>query len=307
MSNKVIEVQNLTKKYDTFVALKNVSFDVYQGEIFCVVGPNGAGKTTMIECIEGIRDFKEGLIKVLNLDVTNFKRSVYKQIGVQLQESMLQNRIKVKEAVDLFSSFYDNPLDGSKILEEVGLSDHLNKHYIKLSGGQKQRLFIALALINNPKILFLDEITTGLDPHAKIQMWKTIKEIRSQNKTIFFTTHSMEEAQELSDRILILDQGKIVALNSPRSLINQLEKHRYIIVNKDQNMDTGIFENLESISKLESQKDRYLLFCDSENDVNRTIEILLKRGILYKDFKVKQPNMEDVYLSLTTQKSNKIS
>lgn len=299
MNDVIFEIKDVEKKYGSVVAVDHVSFNVHKGEIFCIVGPNGAGKTTLIECIEGIRDFNSGEIYVLGVDVTKGKRDLYQRIGVQLQESRLQNRIKVWEVVDLFASFYKKSVDQDKLLLDMGLTSQKNKHYIKLSGGQKQRLFIALALINDPEVLFLDELTTGLDPHAKRQMWKTIKQIRENGKTVFFTTHSMEEAEELSDRILILDKGKIVALDSPKNLISKLGDEKCIILPLKTNFDSNILKDIDGVSKIEVKDNKILIFGKGEFFVNKVIEELLKNGVSLNDLQTKQANMEDVYLFLT--------
>src|ERR1700741_2787569 len=218
----VIQVSGVRKSYGTTVAVHDVSFDVNQGEIFGLIGPNGAGKTTTMECIEGLRTPDRGVISVLGL---NPFRDVYKlqdRIGVQLQQAQLQKRIKVWEAVDLWASLYQKKkMDGERLLEQLCLIDKRNAWFMTLSGGQKQRLFIALALINDPEVVFLDELTTGLDPQARRAIWELVRGIRDRGKTVFLTTHLMEEAERLCDRVAIIEHGRIIDIDSPQALVNR--------------------------------------------------------------------------------------
>ena len=196
MSNSpAIHVSGIRKTYGTHVAVDDVSFEVRSGEIFGLIGPNGAGKTTTMECVEGLRTPDRGTISVLSLDPFRHVYQLQDRIGVQLQEAQLQKRIKVWEALHLWASLYPNPLDGDRLLEQLGLTDKRNAWFMTLSGGQKQRLFIALALINDPELVFLDELTTGLDPQARRAIWELVRGIRDRGKTVFMTTHLMEEAE----------------------------------------------------------------------------------------------------------------
>jgi ABC-2 type transport system ATP-binding protein len=225
----VIHVSGIRKTYGRTVAIDDVSFDVDEGEIFGLIGPNGAGKTTTMECVEGLRTPDRGAISVLALDPF---RDVYKlqnRIGVQLQEAQLQKRIKVWEAVDLWASLYAQSLNGDRLLEQLGLADKRNAWFMTLSGGQKQRLFIALALINDPELVFLDELTTGLDPQARRTIWDLVRGIRERGKTVFLTTHLMEEAERLCDRVAIVDHGKMIALDTPKALISAFGAPKTIV------------------------------------------------------------------------------
>ena len=219
MTNNVIEVRNLRKTYKNTVAVDGVSFDVKRGEIFCIVGPNGAGKTTTVECMEGHRTPDSGTVSVLGCNPANDNGPLRQRIGVQLQESALPDRIKVWEALDMFASFYDNPVDWKDMLRALDLTDKRKTYFTKLSGGQKQRLFVALALINDPELVFLDELTTGLDPHARKSIWKMIENIRERGRTVVLTTHFMDEAERLADRVAIMQAGQIVALDTPMALV----------------------------------------------------------------------------------------
>ena len=201
MSPPVIHVNGIRKSYGDTIAVDDVSFDVQPGEIFGLIGPNGAGKTTTMECIEGLRVHDRGVITVLGLDPTRDAYALQERIGVQLQAAQLQKRIKVREAVALWASLYRKPVNGDRLIEQLGLADKRDSWFMTLSGGQKQRLFIALALINDPELVFLDELTTGLDPQSRRTIWDLVRGIRQRGKTVFLTTHLMEEAERLCDRV----------------------------------------------------------------------------------------------------------
>src|ERR1700726_2249910 len=218
----VIQVSGVRKTYGSTVAVEEVSFEVYGGEIFGLIGPNGAGKTTTMECIEGLRTPDRGAISVLGLDPFNDVYKLQERIGVQLQQAQLQKRIKVWEAVDLWASLYrKKAVDGDRLLEQLGLTDKRNAWFMTLSGGQKQRLFIALALINDPEVVFLDELTTGLDPQSRRAIWDLVHGIRDRGKTVLLTTHQMEEAELLGDRVAIDEHGKIIDIGSPEKLVGR--------------------------------------------------------------------------------------
>src|SRR5271168_4882005 len=246
----VIQVVELRKTYGATVAVDEVSFEVKDGEIFGLIGPNGAGKTTTMECIEGLRKPDRGKISVLGLDPF---RDVYKlqdRIGVQLQQAQLQKRIKVWEAVDLWTSLYRKKVaDGERLLEQLGLADKRNAWFMNLSGGQKQRLFIALALINDPEVVFLDELTTGLDPQARRAIWDLVRGIRGRGKTVFLTTHLMEEAERLCDRVAIIERGRIIDMDTPERLVARHCPERTVILATD---DPSAEERLRAIAQVES-------------------------------------------------------
>ncbi len=218
MPQPAIHVDAIRKTYGATVAVDNVSFDVQSGEIFGLIGPNGAGKTTTMECVEGLRTPDRGVVSVLGLNPTRDVYSLQQRIGVQLQQAQLQKRIKVREAVAFWASLYRKPANGDLLIEQLGLSDKRNAWFMTLSGGQKQRLFIALALINDPELVFLDELTTGLDPQARRAIWELVRGIRQRGKTVFLTTHLMEEAERLCDRVAIIDHGRIIDVGPPATL-----------------------------------------------------------------------------------------
>ena len=221
--NAIVECQHVVKRYGDVVAVNDVSLSIAEGEIFGLVGPNGAGKTTLIEMMEGLRTPDSGSIRALGLDPVREADELHEKIGVQLQTTSIQPNIKVKEAIWLFASLYRHPLDRpQELLKTLALEDKADSRFSKLSGGQKQRVAIALALVNDPALLFFDEITTGLDPQARRNMWELVQAIRAQGKTVFLTTHYMEEAEELCDRVGVIDYGKIIALDTPKNLVSGL-------------------------------------------------------------------------------------
>ena len=222
MPAPVVSVSHLGKSYGSTVAVDDVSLEVYKGEIFGLIGPNGAGKTTTMECVEGLRKADKGTISVLGLDPRSDGSALQRRIGVQHQEAQLQKRIKVWEAVDLWSTLYSQVVDTEALLARLGLEGKRNAWFMTLSGGQKQRLFIALALIHDPEVVFLDEMTTGLDPQARRAIWELIMGIRERGKTVFLTTHLMEEAERLCDRVAIIEHGRLIEVGTPAELV---EKH----------------------------------------------------------------------------------
>lgn len=293
-----IRVERLRKVYGSTVAVDDVSFEVHGGEIFGMVGPNGAGKTTTIECIEGLRRPDSGRIRVLGLDPQLDGYALRPRIGIQLQESALQGRIKVWEALDLFASFYPRPVDWRPLLEKLGLADRRNTPFAKLSGGQKQRLFIALALVSDPEVVFLDELTTGLDPQARRAMWDLVRQIRDRGKTVFLTTHFMEEAERLCDRVAIMDHGRIVALDTPEDLIRTLGTDHRLVFNVDGASELQPLRSLPGVTRVETIGERIIVY-GADEFVSEVVNALTASGIRFRDLRTEQPTLEDVFLALT--------
>jgi ABC-2 type transport system ATP-binding protein len=221
-NDPVIVAKDIHKKYDDIVAVNGISFDVRRGEVFGMLGPNGAGKTTTVEILEGMRDADSGEAIISGVNVKDDPTAVKAMIGVQLQQNAFFDKLKLTEIVDLYAKLYLAKVDPVEILSRVGLDHRKNSQYAELSGGQKQRLSIAVALVNDPIVLFLDEPTTGLDPQARRQVWALVKAIQENGATIVLTTHYMEEAEELCDRIAVVEDGQIIALGTPDALIDQL-------------------------------------------------------------------------------------
>lgn len=297
----VVKVEELRKTYGKTVAVDNISFEVYEGEIFGMVGPNGAGKTTTIECIEGLRQPDKGNIGVLGLSPKKDENHLRERIGVQLQTSALQDRIKVWEALDLYASFYPKSIDWETLLERLGLADKRNDYFDKLSGGQKQRVFVALALINDPEVVFLDELTTGLDPRARHSIWDLVRDIQKSGKTVILTTHFMEEAEHLCDRVAIVDHGRIVALDSPENLIQSLGAENRIIFNVESanGLPSEKLKDLTGVTRIEQIGDRVVVYGTGDELVGIVVNALTSKGIRFSNLRTEQPNLEDVFLTLT--------
>jgi ABC-2 type transport system ATP-binding protein len=294
----VIQVSGVRKTYGLTVAVDEVSFEVNDGEIFGLIGPNGAGKTTTMECIEGLRTPDRGAISVLGLDPFRHVYKLQDRIGVQLQQAQLQKRIKVWEAVDLWASLYQKKaIDGKHLLEQLGLTDKRDAWFMNLSGGQKQRLFIALALINDPEVVFLDELTTGLDPQSRRAIWDLVRGIRERGKTVFLTTHLMEEAERLCDRVAIIEHGRII--DRPQRLVDRHCPERTVVLATD---DPIAEERLRTIPRVEAVicTDSRFTICGRGDDlVTEVIHCLSENRIRVTDFRTILPNLEDVFLKLT--------
>src|SRR3982751_5532424 len=257
--NPVIQVSHIRKSYGATVAVSDVSFDVGEGEVFGLIGPNGAGKTTTMECVEGVRRPDAGQISIMGLDPFRDVYQLQNRIGVQLQQAQLQKRIKVWEAVDLWASLYPNAVDGTRLLEQLGLADKRNAWFMTLSGGQKQRLFIALALINDPEIVFLDELTTGLDPQSRRAIWDLVRGIRDRGQTVVLTTHLMEEAERLCDRVAIVERGRVIDIGTPDALVRRYCPQQTVVLVTD---DADAESRLRALPRAESvtrQDNRYTI------------------------------------------------
>ncbi len=295
----VIEVANLRKTYGTTVAVADVSFAVEAGEIFGLLGPNGAGKTTTMECVEGVRKPDSGRISVLGMDPQNAGVALQNRIGVQLQQAELHKRIKVREAVALWTALYPRAIDGDRLLMELGLDGKREAWFMTLSGGQKQRLFVALALINDPELVFLDELTTGLDPQARRRIWDLVRGIKERGKTVFLTTHLMEEAEQLCDRVAIVEHGRIIEMGTPAALVSRHCPERSVTFTCDDGVDRSVFERVPGITLVSSHGDALSLTGAGEDFVSEVIVCLAEHRIRVGAFRTDQPTLEDVFLKLT--------
>jgi ABC-2 type transport system ATP-binding protein len=296
----VIQVSRIRKTYGSTIAVDEISFEVNDGEIFGLIGPNGAGKTTTMECIEGLRMPDRGTVSVLGLDPFKDVYKLQERIGVQLQQAQLQKRIKVWEAVDLWASLYRrNAIDGERLLEHLGLIDKRNAWFMTLSGGQKQRLFIALALINNPEVVFLDELTTGLDPQARRAIWDLVRGIRDRGKTVFLTTHLMEEAERLCDRVAIIEHGRIIDIDRPEKLVKRHCPERTIILATDDGSAAERFRAIPRVEEITCSGSQFTIRGSGDDLVTEVIHCLSENRIRVTDFRTILPNLEDVFLKLT--------
>ncbi len=296
----VIQVSGVRKTYGPTVAVDEVSFEVNDGEIFGLIGPNGAGKTTTMECIEGLRTPDRGTITVLGLDPFRQVYKLQERIGVQLQQAQLQKRIKVWEAVDLWASLYrKKAIDGARLLEQLGLTDKRDAWFMNLSGGQKQRLFIALALINDPELVFLDELTTGLDPQSRRAIWDLVRGIRERGKTVFLTTHLMEEAERLCDRVAIIEHGRIIDIDKPEKLVGRHCPERTVVLATDDPRAEERFRAIPGVEAVICADLRFTIRGRGDDFVTEVIHCLSENRIRVTDFRTILPNLEDVFLKLT--------
>jgi ABC-2 type transport system ATP-binding protein len=297
----VISVAHLAKRYGSTIAVDDVSLEVRRGEIFGLIGPNGAGKTTTMECLQGHRKPDRGTISVLGLDPQRDARLLRQRIGIQHQEAQLQKRIKVWEAVDLWASFYPSVVDTAELLEKLGLEGKRNARFMSLSGGQKQRLFIALAVIHDPDIVFLDELTTGLDPQARRAIWDLVIGIRDRGKTVFLTTHLMEEAERLCDRVGLIEHGRLIEIGTPRELVVRHCPQRSVVFTSVETLPAQLRE-LASVQSLHSDGSTHTLRGEGDDFITEVIHAIARSGIHVSGFRTEIPTLEDVFLKLTGQR-----
>jgi ABC-2 type transport system ATP-binding protein len=292
----VIEVSNLSKRYGDTVAVRDVSLAVEAGEIFGILGPNGAGKTTTVECVAGLRTPDSGDISVLGRAPRD--PSLRAEVGVQLQESQLQEKLTVREALDLYSAFYPDPADWRMLAGELGLGDKLRTPYGKLSGGQKQRLSIALALIGNPRIAILDELTTGLDPSARRDTWDLIESIRDRGVTVVLVTHFMEEAERLCDRLAVIDRGAVIALDTPAGLVEHVDAGQTIRFRPSATFDDALLTVLPEVREVRHQGGR-IEVVGAGNLLGAVTSVLAVHQIVANELRLEQASLDDAFVRLT--------
>ncbi|HEX3099404.1 MAG TPA: ABC transporter ATP-binding protein [Patescibacteria group bacterium] len=306
----VIEITNLKKTYDlpkadrkdgqtTFDAVKGTTFSVEKGEIFGILGPNGAGKTTTLEIIEGLKAQTSGQVKVLGLDNVSNVDEIKKRIGVQLQASEYMTLMSLGELLELFASLYKKDADIDELLGFVNLVDKKNALVKDLSGGQKQRFTLASSLVNDPEILFLDEPTTGLDPRARRDVWELVRRIHERGITVVLTTHYMEEAEYLCNRVAIMDAGEILAINDPRKLIDDLSHTTQISFLTDSEISENVFEGINGVEKMYSTHPKMIVEVNNLDIIGDVVRRLRERNVPFSSFTVKTATLEDVYLDLT--------
>jgi ABC-2 type transport system ATP-binding protein len=297
-TSPVVEVTELRKAYGGRTVVDGVSFGVDEGEIFGILGPNGAGKTTTVECIEGLRTPDGGRIRVAGLDPVADRAAVTQVLGAQLQESELQAKLTVREALELYSALYPNPADWHPLAERLGLTGKLTTRFGVLSGGQKQRLFIALALIGNPRVVVLDELTTGLDPRARRETWEVVEDIRDRGVTVLLVTHFMEEAQRLCDRIALIDRGRITALDTPSGLISRTAGATVISFTPSTPLDHDDLATLPAVASV-SVKDGRITLGGTDETVTALLSMLARHRITAHQLRVTDATLDDAFLDLT--------
>ncbi|HLF43725.1 MAG TPA: ABC transporter ATP-binding protein [Acidimicrobiia bacterium] len=293
-----IEVENLTKRYGDVPAMDDVSFTVEKGEIFGILGPNGAGKTTTVESIAGLRRPDSGTIRVLGLDPQRDRNEIRRRLGVQLQESRLPDRIQVGEALDLYSSFYESPLQWESLLGQLGLTEKRDTRFGKLSGGQKQRVSIALALVGNPEVVILDELTTGLDPQARRDTWAVVEQLREKGVTVILVTHFMEEAERLADRVALIDAGRVVALDTPAGLIASTDNEQVIRFRPSRPMDDSVFAGLAEVTGVTHHGDQ-IVVRGVGNVLHAVTSAFVQSQVIPQELRVEQATLDDAFLALT--------
>ncbi len=276
-----------------------MSFEVTRGETFGLIGPNGAGKTTTMECVEGLRAPDSGTISVLGFDPVRDARALQERVGVQLQEAQLQKRITVREAVDLWAALYRAPVDAGRLLDQLGLREKQDAWFMTLSGGQKQRLLIALALVNDPEVVFLDELTTGLGPQSRRAIWDLVRGIRARGKTVFLTTHLMDEAERLCDRVAIIDRGRLVDLGTPAELVRRHCPTATVVVETGAANASAAFAAIPGVTSVTLDGQTHTIRGRASGLVTDVIRCLAAHQIDVRDVRTELPTLEDVFLETT--------
>jgi ABC-2 type transport system ATP-binding protein len=301
----VVQVENLVKTYGTLRAVDGISFEVHRGEVFGMLGPNGAGKSTTVEIIDGLRTADSGKVTVLGMDIAHVPEAIKEKIGIQLQSPSLPSLLRLEETLNLFASFYKHALPTDELLDMLALKESRKVLVKDLSGGQQQRLSVAMALVNDPEIAFLDEPTTGLDPQARRGLWEVIEHMREKGKTVFLTTHYMDEAERLCDRIAIVDHGKIIAMGSPDELISRNFKERAIEFHMNPAPPRETMEKFPGTTGVTINGEEVLIY---SSEIPATMSAILKYAEdaklinQLKDLHVRQASLEDVFLKLTGRK-----
>jgi ABC-2 type transport system ATP-binding protein len=304
-SEPIIKVQHLTKRYRSLIAVNDISFSINEGEIFGIIGPNGAGKTTTVECISGLRMPDSGSISIYGLSVQKEMNRIREFLGVQLQEGAMPPRLKVGEAVELFASFYPHPTDPNGLLQSLGIKDKKNSTYKSLSGGQKQRLSIALALVGNPKVAILDELTTGLDPEARRETWALIEKVREGGVSVVLVTHYMDEAERLCDRLALINHGKLVVLDTPEAIAALAGGTRVRFVPSGP-VDNKTLYAIPGVNQVE-RKERYVTVTGTGDLAASIINSLAKIGISASDIEARTGNLDDAFVKLTRDEASDAS
>jgi len=297
----VIEVRDLVKRYGAHAAVDGVSFTVEAGEIFGILGPNGAGKTTTVESIAGLRTPDSGTIRVLGLDPWRDRAELRQRLGIQLQDSQLPEHLKVWEALDLYSSFYDDAADWERLIKDLGLGEKRNTSFRNLSGGQRQRLSIALALVGNPQIAVLDELTTGLDPQARRDTWQLIEGMRSRGVTVLLVTHFMEEAERLCDRLALIHSGRLVALDTPAGIVARVNSEQCLRFRPSAPLDDRLLTGLPEVRGI-THNGPTVVVSGTGDLAYAVISVLARSQIVAHELRVEQADLDDAFIALTGRK-----
>lgn len=299
MTTPAIRATDVTKRYGDLTAVDGVSLEVRPGEIFGIIGPNGAGKTTFMECLEGLRRPTSGTIDVLGEDPSHPTKRWRERIGVQLQTAALPPKITVNEAMALFASLYSDPADTGQLLDELGIAAKGRSYVDKLSGGQRQRVFIALALVGKPDVVFLDELTTALDPQARLAMWDVVRSIRQGGATVVMTTHYMEEAEALCDRVAVINAGRLIALDTVPGLIASVTKGTKVQLRTSRQLGSGILDEIDGISDVTIAGTSVSMLWSGTGIPHAAIAAIEAAGLTVANIRTSSPGLEDVFLALT--------
>lgn len=294
----MIEVEGLTKRYDGTTVVDGVSFLVEEGEIFAILGPNGAGKTTTVESIAGLRTPEAGTVQVFGYDPLADRAEVRSRLGVQLQESSFQDRATAREIVETFAAFYDDPMDVDPLLERLGLGEKATTQYARLSGGQQQRVSIAVALIGRPKVVILDELTTGLDPQARRETWGLVEDLRDSGVTVILVTHFMEEAERLADRLALIDAGRLVALDTPRGLVDSVGLEQRLRFSTATAVEDEWLTSLPEVTGV-SRSGGEIVVTGNERMLFSVVSLLASREIVPDRLQVEQTTLDDAFVAIT--------
>lgn len=304
MDNTVVQICQLKKNYQDTIALAGIDLEVRRGEIFGIVGPNGAGKTTTIDCMAGMRKPDSGTVRVLGLDPQREGSALRKRIGLQQQESELPERIKVGEAIDLFGGLFGAEPSRDDLLQRVGLQGKTDSYFSALSGGQKKRLFVALALVNDPELIMLDELTSGLDPIGRRTLWSLVDEFRSSSRTVVLSTHYMDEAQKLCDRVAMVNSGRIAAVDTPEELIRTYCPGIRLKLACGSDFNTGVALALDGVLKAVMSGDECLMDLTGSEVVVPVIKALSDAGVNLGNLRTETPTLEDVFMAVSGRESN---
>jgi len=297
-----IEVNSLVKKYGDLTAVDSISFTINKGEIFSFLGPNGAGKTTTVEILECLRKPTSGSAYVLGFDISKDQDEIKKRIGVLPQEFNTFDSLTVRENLQYFAGMFGSSVDIDGLIKLIDLEDKRNEQYKKLSGGLKQRLGVAMALVNDPEVVFLDEPTSGLDPKARREVWNVIQGLKKQGKTVFLTTHYMEEAEALADTVTIIHKGKIVATGTPEELITRHGQRNFLILKNTDKAAVPLIETLGLEAKFESGAGDVKVALNHSSDMSEIVRALTLKQIAFGELQLKRSSLEDVFLNLTGEK-----
>lgn len=297
----IIEVRGLRKTYGTTVAVDHLDLEIEAGEIFGILGPNGSGKTTTVECIAGLRKPDAGEVRVAGLDPAGDRDGVTRIVGVQLQQAGLPAKQTAREAISLYASFYDDPIDGVALADRLGLGPKLDTRYAQLSGGQQQRLAVVLALVGRPRVALLDELSTGLDPRSRREVWEIVKDVREAGTTVVLVTHFMEEAQYLCDRLAVVDKGRVTALDTPEGIIGGIGAPAVMSFATDSPVETSLLEGVAGVASVRRRDGGRIELTLTDDAILPVLDALAIRDVRPERLRIVEATLDDAFLDLTSR------